>query len=699
MADISFDELIDYFNADPEVSSILIYMESLNSARKFMSSARAFSKTKPIIVLKAGTQDAGKKAVLSHTGTIAGDDAAFDAAFERAGIIRAGTVSELFNYAKTLANQETPKGKRLAIVTNAGGPAVIATDHLLQNGGEIAQISKETLAFLDKVLAPAWSKNNPIDLLGDARPEHYRDAIAACLGDEAVDAILVILTPQSVTQPKETAEKIASVPGLNKKPVFASFMGSEEVKDGVKILLEAGIPVYRSPEKAIGCFLGLNSWKQNLALIQETPESIPGSFSPDTAAARKIIEQAIASGRFTVTDNEAKNILESYSIPVNKAYLAREAKQLGEILKMTGFPVAMKISAPGILHKTELGGVRLNIFSKKEAEEAFAGIMRDFKRNAPKSPVDGITVEKIVPKKYELIIGSKKDPLFGPVIIFGMGGVAVEIFKDIATGLPPLNMALAKRMIEKTKISRLLKGYRNMEGVNISAIQFVLYKFAYLVMDLPQIKEADINPFGMDKDGGIVLDAKIVLDPEGTRKTFKPYSHLAILPYVKEHEKDITAADGTRVFLRPIMAEDEDRHRKFIEALSEESKRFRFLGTVKDINSEFVRRFTQIDYDRETAIIAEIEEKGKKETIGVARLIENVLDNTAEYAIVIADAWQGKEIGRKMTGHMIDIAKKKKFRKIYSNFLKDDLEAKSLFQEAGFCVEERPDTFYAELDL
>ena len=699
MADISFDELIDYFNTDPEVSSILIYMESLNSARRFMSSARAFTKTKPIIVLKAGVQDAGKKAVLSHTGTIAGDNAAFDAAFERAGIIRVETVGELFNYAKTLAHQKNPEGKRLAIVTNAGGPAVISTDYLTQKGGEIAHISQKTIAALSKTLSPAWSKNNPIDLLGDAKPEHYRDAVAACLNDEAVDAILIILTPKSVTQPRETAEKIAAIPGLDKKPVFASFMGADEVKDGIEILLQAGIPVYRTPEKAIICFLGLNSWKENLGLIHETPEAIPGSFTPDTDANRKLIDQAMAGGRFTITDNEAKIILENYAIPTNPAYLARNAEQLDGILRRTGFPVAMKIAAPGILHKTELGGVRLNIFSKNEAKEAFAEILRNFKNNSPQTTVDGVTVEKIVPKKYELIIGSKKDPLFGPIIIFGMGGVAVEVFKDIAAGLPPLNMALARHMIEKTKIFQLLKGYRNMEGVDIKAIQFVLYKFAYLVMDFPQIKEVDINPFGVDKDGGIVLDAKIVLDPEGATKIFKPYSHLAIVPHIKEYEKNITAGDGTKVFLRPIMAEDEYRHRDFINNLSEDSKKFRFFETIKNPDSEFVRRFTQIDYDREVGIIAEIEKEKGKETIAVARLIENVFDNTAEYAIVVADAWQNKGIGKKMTGHMIEIAKKKKFKKIYSSFLKENFAVKSLVQEAGFRIEERSDTFYAELDL
>lgn len=530
MADISFDELIDYFNADSEVSSILIYMESLNSARKFMSSARAFSRTKPIVVLKAGTQDAGKKAVLSHTGTMAGDDAAFDAAFERAGIIRTETVSGLFNYAKTLANQENPKGNRLAVVTNAGGPAVIATDYLVQRGGEIAKISEETVASLDKILAPAWSKGNPIDLLGDAKPENYRDAVAACLKDEAVDAILIILTPQSVTQPKETAELIAAIPGLDKKPVFASFMGSEEVKSGIDILLQSGLPVYRTPEKAISCFLGLNGWKQNISAIQQAAEALPEEFSPDTAASRKIIEKAMAEGRFILADSEAKNVLKNYGIPVNESYLAKDAKQLESILEITGFPVAMKIAAPGVLHKTDLGGVRLDIFSQKEAEKSFASIMSDFKKNAPKIVPTGITVEKIIRKKYELIIGSKKDPLFGPVIIFGMGGVAVEIFKDISAGLPPLNMALAKQMIDKTKISRLLNGYRGMKGADVKSIQLAIYKFSRLVMDFPEIKEADINPFVADEEGGTVLDAKIVLDPEGSRRIFEPYSHLAILP-------------------------------------------------------------------------------------------------------------------------------------------------------------------------
>jgi acetyltransferase len=461
---------------------------------------------------------------------MAGDNAAFEAAFERAGIIRVATIGELFNYAKTLAHQKRPEGNRLAIITNAGGPAVIATDYLAQRGGQIAQLSDNTIVKLNNALPPAWSKGNPIDLLGDAQPNQYRSAVEACLDDALIDGILVILSPQSVTQPEKTAQEIINIPGLDKKPVFASFMGSDEVKDGVRVLLEAGIPVYRTPEKAILCFLGLSKWKHDMALMQEPSEAIPESFLPDTAANLKIIEQAMASGCYNITDITAKMILQNYRIPTNPTYLVQTQKQLDNILKKTGFPVVMKIDAPGLMHKTELGGVRIGIGSAKEAKKAYADLLKIAKRNFPTNVPKGVFVEKEISKTYELIIGSKKDSIFGPVIIFGMGGVAVEVFKDIAAGLPPLNMALAKHMIEKTKIYQLLKGYRNMEGVDIKAIQFILYKFARLLIDFPQIKEVDINPFVVDENGGLALDVKIALDTKEPKKTADPYSHLAIVP-------------------------------------------------------------------------------------------------------------------------------------------------------------------------
>ncbi len=698
MADISFDELIDYFDTDPNVTSILLYMESLNDARKFMSSARAFSKTKPIVCLKAGVDIAGIKAVASHTGTIAGDNKVFQAAFKRAGVIRAATISELFNYAKTLNRYKKPNGNRLAIITNAGGPGVISTDYLTGNGGRLAEISQETIKILDAELPPAWSKGNPVDVLGDGQPQHYRAAVKACLDDPNVDGIMITLTPQAVTKSGKIAQAIVSLPNIGNKPVFASFMGQHRVKEGVQILLNAGIPVYRTPEKAIACFLGINEWQTNLGKIQTTPEAIPEEFVPDVETAQKIIDNAGNEQQFILTGAPARKFLACYGLNANPAYLAKTANQAAAIAKKIGFPVAIKLEATGLLHKTEVGGVELNVRSESEAKKAFARLLENGKKYIDANNIEGITVEKMVSKKYELIVGTKKDPMFGPVIVFGMGGVAVEVFNDVAIGLPPLNMALAQNLMEQTKIFTLLKGYRGVPGVDVKELEFFLYRFSYLLTDFPQIKEIDINPLAADENGIIIVDAKVVFDPEAIKNPPKPYSHLAILPYIKEYESHITI-DGQKVLLRPIMAEDEPRHREFLNNLSEDSKRFRFFEAVENFDAKFARHFTQIDYERETAIIAEIEAKGKKSTIGVGRLIEEEPNVTAEFAIVVADDWQNKGLGKKLTDHMIRVARQQGLKKIYLSFLKDNYAIKALVKKEGFTVTEGPDSGYAELNL
>lgn len=699
MADIDFSELIDYFDTDPAVTSILMYMESINDARKFMSSARAFSRNKPIICLKAGLGEAGARAVASHTGSMAGDSKVFQAAFRRAGVISAGTVSELFNYAKTLNRGKLPDGNRLAIVTNAGGAAVVSADFLTAHNGKLAQLSAETIGKLDVVMPPAWSRNNPIDVLGDGQPRHYQAAVKACLEDDNVDGIMVILTPQAVTRDGATAAAIASLPGINAKPVFASFMGAHRVKDGVDILLKAGIPVYRTPEKAIACFLGINEWQHNLSDIEQTPEATPEEFAPEKTGAQKLIDRAIAENQSTIAGAAAAKILSCYGLPANPSYLVKNPNQAAATAKKLGFPVAMKLQAAGLLHKTELGGVRLGIRSAHSARLAYNEIMARAKESLSREAIEGITVEKMVSKKFEIIVGGKRDSIFGPVVVFGMGGIAVEVFNDVAIGLPPLNMALAKNLMEQTKIYTLLKGYRGQPGINVKELQFFLYKFSYLLADLPQIKEIDINPVAADINGMVIVDAKIVIDPQISVNPKKPYDHLAILPYTKEYEDNIVLEDGQKVLLRPIMAEDEPRHREFIANLSQDSKRFRFFEVIGQPDTKFVRHFTQIDYDREIAIIAQIEQKGIKSTIGVARLIESVLDNTAEFAIVVADAWQHKNLGTKLTRHIIHIAKKRKISKIYINFLKDNYTMKLLAEQSGFKVTETPDCYYAELLL
>jgi len=512
MADISFDELIDYFNEDPGINSILLYMESVLDAEKFMKSARAFTRNKPMVVLKGGVGDTGVKAVSSHTGTVAGDEKVFTAAFKRAGIIQTDAIDKFFDFARAFNNYKKPKGNKLAIITNAGGPAVISNDFLISHNGCLAEISRKTVNHLDKFLAPAWSRGNPIDLLGDARPEHYEKALKACLEEKGIDGILIILTPQAVTETEEIARKIALISRTNEKPVFASFMGEKLVQAGIKILQQSGIPVFRTPEQAIRCFVGISEWQKRLKIAKEIPEKALSCFAPGKTKVSKIMEKAVRNKEYVLTGTTAKKVLECYGMPVNPSFLAKTQKEAEKIAEKIGFPLIMKIEAKGLLHKTEINGVRLRINSQEEAVKTFKEMMVSAKKHLKSSDIEGISLEKTISKKFELIVGSKKDSIFGPVIAFGMGGVAVEVFKDVAIGLPPLNMALAEKLMEETKIYTLLKGYRNLKGADLKAIRSFLCRFSCLLADFPQIKDIDINPLAADEKGVIALDAKIIFE-------------------------------------------------------------------------------------------------------------------------------------------------------------------------------------------
>ncbi|MEA2037446.1 MAG: bifunctional acetate--CoA ligase family protein/GNAT family N-acetyltransferase [Nanoarchaeota archaeon] len=699
MADVGFHDLIDYFGNDPHTSSIVIYMESLGNTRKFMSAARAFARTKPIIVLKVGKSSEGSKAAMSHTGSLTGNDAVFDAVFRRAGIIRVDSIGQLFNSAQTLAMQPRPAGKRLAIVTNAGGPGIIATDALMEQGGELAKLSPETIKKLNEVLPAEWSKSNPVDVLGDADAEKYKHAVELCINDKNVDGVLVILTPQAMTDPVKTAEDIVALQNKNLKTILASWMGEEDVQEGKVILEKGSIPVYNIPENAVRSFMIMHQYSRNLEALYETPATIPHAFVPKTKENKELISRIIKEGRYVLDESECKKLLANYDIPIVRCGAAKTKQEAVKLASDIGFPVAVKILSPDILHKTDVGGVKLNVKSKKEVEEAYEGIMRSVKKNMPKAKKRGVCVSAMVSKKYELLIGSKKDQLFGPTIVFGMGGVAVEVFKDTNIGLPPLNMALAMQLIEETKIYKLLKGYRGMNGVDIASIQFLLYKFAYLVMDFPEIKEVDINPFAVDEEGGVVIDAKVILDETVAGKKSKPYSHMVISPYPKEYETTFKMKNGKVALLRPIRPEDEPLEGEMFTRFSEQTQRFRFFQLIKDITHQMLVRYTQNDYDREIAIIAEVEEKGKKMMAGVVRLIADSYNEIAEFAIVVADPWQNLGLGNKFSGYILEIARKRGIKKIYADFLKDNEIMHRMFKKRGFKITDEEESYHAELEL
>ncbi len=698
MTDIGFHDLIDYFGSDPNTSAILIYMESLRNPRRFMSAARAFARSKPIIVLKAGKSEEGARASLSHTGSLAGSDDVFRTAFRRAGILQVETIQQLFDCAQALAMQPLPKGNHLAVVTNAGGPGILATDYLISRQGVLASLSENTLEQLNRLLPSHWSHGNPVDLLGDAGAEQYAEAVKCCMEDRDVDAILVILTAQSVTDPADVARRLIEIEAP--KPMLACWMGEKEVLDGREILEAGKIPNYRYPESAVDVFLKMYGYSNNLKMLYETPPNIPDRFNPEKDKARELIQQVLNTGRKQMTETEAKVLLQHYGIPVPMGKVVQSAEEAARYAKEIGFPVVMKIASSEIGHKTDIGGIILDISDPNEAKTAFEQISEKAKTLAPEAKVDGVRVEKMIYKQYELLIGAKKDPMFGPVIVFGKGGVLVEYYRDTNMGIPPLNMALAKRIIRGTKVNRLLLGFRGMPAADLKLLEFLLVKFAYLVMDFPEIKEIDINPFVIDAEGGLALDAHIVLEKRQLPEDQNPYPHLVICPYPTQYRRQFTMKNGERAILRPIRPEDEPMEAEMFRCLSKQSLYFRFFTTVRRASHEVLVRFTNIDYDREMAIIAEVEEGGEKKMAGVVRIISDAWNEQAEYAIVVADPWQGLGLGRAMTDLILEIAREKGIAKVYGEVLSENKVMQELLQKEGFSKHSVGEgVSYFELDL
>ncbi len=700
MIDVDFADLIDYLGTDSSTSCILIYMESLNNARKFMSAARAFARTKPIIILKSGRSEEGGQATMSHTGSLAGNDAVYDVAFRRAGIIRVDTIAQLFNCAQSLAMQPRPNGNRLAIVTNAGGPGVLATDYLIHYGGTMAQLSPKSMDALNAILPAHWSRNNPVDVLGDASAETYRQALEICLKDKNVDGVLAILTTQAVTSPTEVAKAVVTVYQKFKKTILASWMGESDVQEGREILEAGNIPNYRYPESAVDVFLKRYNYSRNLELLYQTPPAIPKQVDLHTDVAHAIIDSVMAQGRTQLMENEAKELMKSYGIPVGAFKVVPNVEQAVSFADEIGYPVVLKIASPDIGHKTEVNGVKVNLANEQQVREAYDAIMKGVKTKRPDADVRGVLVERMVKKKFELLIGAKKDPIFGPVIAFGKGGVAVEVYRDMKLGLPPLNRVLARSIIEGTRIYPLLEGYRGMPGVNLETLELLLCEFAYLVMDFPEIREIDINPFVMDETGGMALDAHIVLEKEKVVRKGKPYQHLVISPYPGKYTKAVLMESGQVATLRPIRPEDEPMEAEMFNHLSKETLYFRFFGFVPAVSHNFLTRFTHIDYDREMAIIAEVEEAGQRKMAGVVRIIADPWGESAEYAIVVADPWQGLGLGSQMTDYIIQIARDMEIKKIYATVLASNQAMLSLFEKKGFITEREDfETFRVELQL
>lgn len=691
MIDIGFDDLIDYFGMDPSVNSILIYMESITKARRFMSAARAFARNKPIIVLKAGISQEGAQAAKSHTGALAGNDQAFDAAFERAGIIRVQNIEELFHTAEALALQPRPKGNRLAILTNAGGPGVLSTDVFIAHHGSLASLSPKTMNALNKILPSAWSHGNPIDILGDAPPQRYASALEQCVGDENVDGILVILTPQAMTDPLGVAQAISKIQGSG-KTILASWMGGKSVEEGKQILAKAGIPVYGAPESAILAFLTMYKYDYNLQLLEETPEQ-DIFYSPKKIQSAAIISYALQQHKKSLLEQQAKQILVNYGFSIPSSLIAKTAGNASAYADRLGYPLAMKIISPDILHKTDAHCVKLHITTSSQARKAFCDILEAAKKYKKNVIIEGVIMEKMVDRKFEVLLGAKRDPLFGPVIMFGTGGTLVELYQDVAIMLPPLNTLLAQRLIEKTKIYTLLKGYRGQKGINLKKLQQLIVQFSHLVINHPEISEIEINPLALENSTATVLDARILLNEgQATNDT-------VISPYPNQFLKKILLPKGKQIILRPIKPEDEHMLAALFSSFSVETQRFRFFDIIKDISHEHLVRYTQIDYDRELSLVAETHQGSKKQIVAIVRYIADPWNISAEFSVVVSDQWRGLGIGKAATDTLLEIAKSRGIQRIYARLLPDNSIMVAMFNKRGFHVSQEKDMLLAQLEF
>lgn len=690
MIDVDFGDLIDYFGQDPKTDSIIMYMESVSDAKKFMSAASGFARTKPIMVIKSGKYSKSAEAVASHTGSLAGADTVYNAAFKRTGVTRVKNVDDLFSCSEILAKQELPEGPNLAVITNAGGPGIMATDAILDWDGNMASLSSETKSKLKELLPEAASVNNPVDVLGDADAERYQKASKICSQDENVNGILVIYTPQGGASADEAAGAIANLSDETDKPIITSWIGGGDVSKGRDVLREHNVPTRPTPEQAVSAYIYMHRYARNLELLYETPEELPVDNMPPRHHLKAMIKKVAREDRTTLTEVEAKKFLDTYDIPISPTKVAESGEQASRIAYDMGFPVVLKIHSPEITHKTDVGGVKLNLSSKEEVRNAFDEIMESAHKHRPSAELQGVTVQKMVSSvDYELILGSKKDPIFGSVIMFGRGGTGVELYQDTVAGFPPLNQVLAHRMMEDTKVYQLLNGYRGKPGADIRNLEKHLVRFSQLIIDFPEIKEIDINPLAVVDGEFQALDARIILDEEAVERNPDAHEHLAIEPYPRKYMEEWRLDEGRNVTLRPIRPEDEPLEFELFDSFSDETWRQRFFGPRQSVSHKDMIRYTNIDYRREMAMIGILEQNGKEKMIGVGRLILDPSTDSAEYAVVVGDPWQGLGLGEKLTDSIIGVAEDKGVSHIYSTILKDNHRMQSLCRKMGFQEEER----------
>jgi len=700
---IDFGDTLTFLATDPKTSAILLYVEGIRDARSFLSGLRIAARLKPVIVLKAGRHTQGSKAANTHTGALIGSDAVFDAALERAGAVRAETFGQLFAAAEILSAGRPARGKRLCIITNGGGAGVLAADRAGDLQLDLPAPSEATIQALNAFLPAYWSKSNPVDILGDAPPETYREAVRLCAQDDNFDGLLVMLTPQAMTQATDAAAKVVeALPSASGKPVLACWMGETSVADARNLLSRNRIPDFTTPERAVEAFSYLAKHELHRRLALETPGPLSDLTPPDIDGARMILTAALAEGRTVLSDIESKAILRAFRIPCNTTIAAGSAAAALVAAETVGFPVAMKINSPQIAHKSDVGGVRINVMSAADVQVAYRELTASAHSVRPDAVVLGVTVEPMakVEDARELVVGVSRDPVFGPTILFGAGGTMVEILRDSAVSLPPLNEVLANRFIERTRVAGLLRAFRNRAAVDRTAVINVLLRVSDLVCEFPEIEELDINPLMAGPQGVVAVDARIGISRPPA--SLGPYGHMAITPYPRHLVQRDLLADGTPLTIRPIRPEDAESEKSFVRELSEEARRFRFLYALHELPPDMLARFTQLDYAREMALVAFTEEGGKPVQQGVARYVINPDGTSCEFAIVVSDKRQNQGIGTRLMTALIDAARDHRLTIMEGKVLATNRSMLQLMSDLGFTVtlsDDEPDIHLVQLRL
>ncbi len=688
MLDVDFGDLIDYFGEHENTRSILLYVESLSDARRFLSAARAFARSKPIVAYKAGRFPESARAAASHTGALASEDEVFDAAFARAGIVRVYEIADIFHCAELVGRYRTPAGPRLGIVTNAGGPGVMALDALIARRGVVATLSAETLAALDESLPPAWSHGNPVDVLGDAGSKRYARAAQIVAADPGVDAVLAILTPQAMTNPTATAMELGELAAKTRKPILAAWMGGGSVREGLEILARAGVASYPTPAEAVQAFMTLVRYARNLEALHETPREIPVEFPLDRGELKERFAALLPAEGDTLSETVSKAVLAAYGIPVTLPVAAADADAAARTAEQLGYPIVLKVDSPDITHKSDVGGVAVDLADATAVRAAYARIVDGARRLAPTARLRGVTVQRMLRARdgIEMIVGARQDPVFGMVILVGMGGITAEVLRDRSLGLPPLNERLARGMLETLRAWPLLQGYRGRPGVDLDRLIEVLMRVSYLVADHPEIRELDVNPLLVTPDQVVALDARLIVDRERLEHPGKPYAHLALRPYPEELVRPARLADGEPLTLRPIRPEDEPHWMAMLAACSRETIYMRFRYMFQWSIHEAATRYCFTDYDREIAIVAE-REAGEPRLVGVGRLVADPEHETAEYAVLVADAWQNRGLGGVLTDYCEEIARGWGLKRLVAQTTADNPRMLALFRKRGYRLE------------